>query len=1247
VRTTHRTARKSTLAPFCTLLAAMAALLLVSPASAKKTHLFLETFGSAAKPTFSYANGIAVDPASGDLLVIEAHEGRVRRFKPNGEPDPFPALGTNVIDGKGGGQCATVPTDCDQTPKNSLKFRDSSGNQQIAVDDSGTVTDGNIYVAQPLEEAGDLIAVFAADGHYLGQITAAGVTKFADIQGPTEVHFFPTGLAVDAAGNLYAAGQGKEIFKFDPAANPPVNADHVATFTAAEQPAFPPHLAAGAGSLFATNGRNGVMKIDLASMTLQGIVDSGENHHNAEVAVDPVSGHVYSVNHEPLGDTVTELDASGGVPLASFTASEFAGMAVDGAGRVYRTASDTGQGISVFGPTVTVPDVTTGEATITGDTSATLQGTVNPDGVALEECFFEWGKQKGPPYEHKTPCQETPAEIGVSVKTVHLALAGLEAETLYHYRLAAKNPNATINGADRTLKTPGKPAILAQWATGVGIAEATLAATIVPENSPTTYHLEWGKANAPYEHLTAEKEIGSDTAEHTMTQLLTDLESGTAYHYRFVAANGIGTSEGAEHNFTTFPPVSDPEVDCPNQGLRGGPSAALPDCRAFEMVSPLDKNNGDILPPNNINGFRIPFYQASTDGEGLTYSSYRAFANPQSAPYVNQYLARRGQGGWSSEALSPPSTSATLTGVQIGGLENQWLAFSPDLANAWLFHDAEPPLASGAVEGSLNIYRRDNNTAEYEALSTVESPHHLASDVYYVAFEGASADGAHAVYAANDKLTANAINSTTISQLYEYYDGGLLRLVSVLPNGSPSPFKSTAGASSTNGEGIFGYRRDNLLHAVSEDGSRIFWSTKASNGDEKQLYVRIDGERTVAISESLGSARWLFWLADPAGTKAVFSKENGGGLYEFDVDGEEAHLIAPSVAGVIGASEDASRIYFVSSMVLSGEEENSEGAMAKAAARNIYLYETATESFTYVATLEGTIGIDLDSGVFASEPFARTSRVTPDGLHLAFMSTASLTGYDNSDVASGEADAEVYRYDAQAKQLDCASCNPSGGRPRGVLNSPVRAHKGGGNGWVSSMIPGWQTGLYASRNLSEDGSRLFFESYDALVPHDTNGTLDIYEWEAPEAGACEEESNAYSSANGGCIYLISTGQSPGEAEFVDASPDGKDVFFTTGSGLVPQDYGLIDIYDARAGGGYPPPPNPPAGCEGEACQGAPAPPNDPTPASSAFEGAGNVAKGGKPGRCTKGKVRRKGRCTTKNAKHRHKRAAKHNRRGQR
>jgi hypothetical protein len=170
--------------------------------------------------------------------------------------------------------------------------------------------------------------------------------------------------------------------------------------------------------------------------------------------------------------------------------------------------------------------------------------------------------------------------------------------------------------------------------------------------------------------------------------------------------------------------------------------------------------------------------------------------------------------------------------------------------------------------------------------------------------------------------------------------------------------------------------------------------------------------------------------------------------------------------------------------------------------------------------------------------------------------------------------------------------------------------------------------------LSSSGRRLFFNAYDSLVPGDTNGRKDVYEWERADEGECTAQSSTFSKQNGGCLYMISSGQSPADSELFDATPSGSDVFFSTQSSLLPQDYGLVDVYDARVNGGLPSPPLPAPSCEGEACQGTPTPPDDPTPASSTFRGAGNVREGSKPSkpRCGKGKARRKGRCVKQKAK---------------
>lgn len=1195
--------------------------LTTASANAAKTHLLLETFGSAAQPNFGNLNGMAVDPSTGDLLVIDAQTMTVSRFNPDGTPNNFTALGTNTIDAKGTGKCATVPADCDQTPQNSFTFTPSAGEQQVAVDNSGTATDGNIYVTQGLQAAGNLVDVFASSGEYLGQLTGSGTTKFGTGGG---FPFSPCGVAVDASGNLFVgAGFENKVYKFDPVTNPPLSSDLVATYAGSSQIC---NLVAGAGPsagsvfakvLFLSEGNSqlyDILKLSSSGLGLQSVADRAES---VILAVDPADGHLYVVDKN---STVREFSVSGAsASLISTFASHGSpgGIAVDGtSGRIY-AGGGLGGRVEVFGPLVTIPDVTTGAASITGDTAATLNGTVDPDGIAVDECFFKYGPTTA--YGQVKSCAESAAEIGTNPKAVHADLAGLTPESLYHYRLFAKNPNATIPGTDKTFRTPGKPAIVGLWSSEVGFREATLKVRVNPENSPTTYRFEWG-TGASYGNATAEIALGSDNSDQLVGLALNGLQPGATYHYRVVAGNGIGVSEAPDHTFTTYPPALAPKTDCPNQSFRTGPSAALPDCRAYEMVSPVDKNGGDIKVLVTNLGFPARLEQSSADGGRFAYSSGTAFANAVSAPWTSSYLATRKAGqGWFTDSISPPRQSTSLSERNnVFMWDTQYKAFSADLGEGWLLQDSDTRLDSCAPTGYPNLYRRDTASGSYEALVPFK-PLSVPVEGLGLELQGASADGSHAVFRANAKLTKDALGASSFIdyQIYEHIRGegcGQLRLVSILPNGKPSPPSSSVGT----GGGQLGESRSNTVaRAVSADGSRIFWSRSSVGTIPGPLYVRVDGKETVLVSAETSQ----FWTASADGSKAIYSVEDTGSplnrnLYEFDLAGKSTTLIAEGTKGVVGASEDASRVYFVSDKALEGT--------AEAGKPNLYLRESGTTRFIAVLS-DGDFGIGshVPFGI-TGEPIQRGVRVSTDGAHLAFVSNAKLTAYDNNDAADGRPAIELYLYDAETDKLACVSCNPSGSRPAG------REIKGTNESrQVAAQLPPAENQLFFPRALSDDGNRLFFESFEALLPPDTNGMADVYEWQrAASVKACEEAgAELYVQSAGGCLSLISSGQTPTDSEFADANPDGSDVFIRTASSLLPQDPGQVDLYDARINGGLPQPPSFPAACEGEACQGPLAAPKRPTPASLAFQGAGNVNEGGasKP-RCSKARVRRKGRC---------------------
>jgi hypothetical protein len=766
------------------------------------------------------------------------------------------------------------------------------------------------------------------------------------------------------------------------------------------------------------------------------------------------------------------------------------------------------------------------------------------------------------------------------------------------------------------------PTIVDQFAVNVGERFATVRARIHPHFLPdTTYQVEYGtgkcsEGGCPQTAPASEYELGVEglgAPVFTKAILLQGLLPQSTYHFRFVAESGgggpvHGSGEAeAEGTFITAAGSPPAEADtCANSAFRTGPGAALPDCRAYEMVSPLDKENGDIFTMFNSIGNPAAHYQAATSGDRFTYSSYRAFANSESAPYTSQYLAERSTGGWQSTSISSPRE------VSISGtLDTDYKAFSPDLCNGWLTQNTLPVLAAGAVQGFENIYRRGLDLAGcsaspgYEALTTVAPP--SKPTPYEPELQGVAADGSVVAFRANDKLTANAAAGKGI-QCYE--SRGQIRLVSVLPNGSANPGDCSIGTST-------GGLRQALTHnAVAADGSRIYWTAAASSSGP--LYLRLPAKNQTLLV-SAAAARFLGAAAD--GAKALYLT-TGEDLYQYDAATKTSSLIAHKAKGILGASEDLARVYLISEEALDG---------AGAGVPNLYLYEAEAATFTFVGALSAADARLTTVGKVPTpvnvEPAYHNSRVSADGMHAVFTSNGQPSGIANQDAISGEPDAEVYLYDAAAGALHCLSCKPSGARPSGrkVPTGGLEAY------WVAAQIPPGEHQLYSPRVLAEDGSRAFFESFEPLVARDTNSQQDVYEWEKPGAGSCTAVSPAYREANGGCIYLISAGDDPAGSHLIDVDPSGSDVFFTTGSSLVVQDPGLIDLYDARIQGGFPPPPSPPEACQGEACQSPAAAPDDPTPASSTYSGSGNPSKA-KARQCPRGKVRRSGKARCVKAK---------------
>ncbi|HET7590848.1 MAG TPA: hypothetical protein VFK14_11790 [Solirubrobacterales bacterium] len=366
--------------------------------------------------------------------------------------------------------------------------------------------------------------------------------------------------------------------------------------------------------------------------------------------------------------------------------------------------------------------------------------------------------------------------------------------------------------------------------------------------------------------------------------------------------------------------------------------------------------------------------------------------------------------------------------------------------------------------------------------------------------------------------------------------------------------------------------------AISADGRRVYFSL----GEDGPLYLGGPGASAKPLPETSGGA--AFQAASSDGSVAYYLV--GSTLYRYQAAGASSQSLGSGVSGVLGISAGGSVAYFQ-------------------AAEGLRRWQEGTTT-TILAGDDAALPTDYP-------PASATARLSADGAHLAFLSAAEVPPFDNVDADSGQPDTELYLYGTPpgggAPRLACASCNPTGERPKGSASIPGAEVNG-------------STAAYRPRALAGSGNRVFFDTADRLVIGDSDNRPDVYEWEAEGEGSCAEP--------GGCVGLVSGGRSSG-GRFVDASAEGTDVFFTTEESLVGFDPGAIDVYDYRAGGGFPEP-SPPFACVGDACQPLPSAPEDPSPGTLVPHSGNPAPRYLKPRRHHKHKKR---------AKHRHRRRHHH------
>ncbi len=1170
----------------CTL--ALSASLATSTAQATLTHQFL---GSFAAGTFSDPQAVAVDQASGDVYVYDegAEEGTIYKFNATGEPVDFSALKTNAITHVGA---------------------QGLDEQELAVDS----VNGDIYFAN-----GKGVAIYEADG-----APAETGGHPAELNGEVELAGGPwgepCGVAVDSAGNVYVGLYPGDVNKYTPlvASAPVTNSDYVSSLVGVKEVC---NIAADpAGDVYVDSWSTGPVTKYAASQfgtpSASGVVVDGTG---STLAVDPANNDLYVDE----GSDIAQFNATGSLlgrsPVSGGEGafSDSYGVAVsDLSGDVY-VLDGVAERVDIFGPSVVLAEVTSAPASGLQATSATLNGTVNADGTSVTNCEFEWGSEEGV-YPHTIPCSQATPFSGEDAVAVSAQLSGLQQGATYHYRLAVTNQNGTAHSEDETFFTPFPVNVLEESVSGVTSTSATLSAQLNPGGGRTSYRFEYGTSTAYGSSAPApEGQAGAGTSETTVSHELQGLSPGTTYHFRLAATNPLGTVFGVDKVFTTQP---------------AGGEFGLPDNRQYELVSPPQKDGAEVDGYDRYDGYG-GVVQAAENGGGITYlTSGPAGAGAQGNTSGTQVISTRSiAGGWSSRDITTPHTKPALEQVGHG---EEYKLFSPDLSSGLVRPEGTTPLSPQAAPEKQNIYRWSAEDGSYEPLIT-SLPLKKSEQLQIV---GASPDLSHAAFVSYQALTANALNAHNAREpnLY-YWTQGKLQLVNVLPEGPP-----TNGAVTDGEAGLGGYESRNARHAVSNDGSRVIWTDNASEESEGNADIYI---RETNIGKTVLAGKGEFQIASSDGSRVFFlqreriGEEDESRLFEFDLNSGERTQLTPGnaqVQGVVGASEDGSVLYFVAHAVLKQGATNG--------ANNLYMLRDNGGSWTpaFIATLaSGDVpdwgGRDPDLGEV-------TSQVSPDGSYLAFMSSASPTGYDNHDANSGQPDVEVYLYDSGSGHLACVSCNPTGAQPVGEADYnqedkepiPMDIQGAWEQQWLAGAIRGWteeetHKALYQSRELSDSG-RLFFDSSDALVPHDTNGREDVYEYEPEGTGTCELES--------GCVSLISAGTGSADSIFMDASVNGEDAFFITRDKLVGEDFDdSFDMYDAHVCSASEPcpavaPVAPPPCTTGDSCKPSPSP--QPaifgSPASATFSGAGNLAPPAPSAKVKKHKP-----------KHKHKKSERHKR----
>lgn len=801
----------------------------------------------------------------------------------------------------------------------------------------------------------------------------------------------------------------------------------------------------------------------------------------------------------------------------------------------------------------------------------------------------------------------------------------LEPNKHYEVKMLAHNATGTVETTVQTFDTPLiKPTVNAAAGGSDRKGGYTLQGTVNPNNSPVTAcEFRWGPNSASYAFSApCSPAPGAGPKAVTVEAHLGGLTPGATYHYDLVAANGAGTEESGNQ---TFVATLSPAEACLNEQVRTEDnSLALPECRAYEMVTPPGKE-----------GFDTKFTGFSEDRVSFTSFAGNLAKSGQNIGNENRYVAARNEVGWQTIPDLNGASGTLKDGPSFVVNDASPLAYSSDLLSSlW---DVERL----GVPGGAHLYLRNP-----EGTFTLIGPN---PDASLAPLRLTSADLSHVVVWPNP---AGRFLLGSGEGIYEYVGTGVdqPRLVDIDNSGSPITACTVGLQTGTS---------RSFAKSISSDGRVISFlvigGCGGANPATNEIWARVDGTTSIDVSASECERT----AADPGG---VCNGPLGSGGCAHTTDGQGGE-VGPGCRGAQfqGAAEDGSRVFFTGRRQLvngdtdqtndlyacdipSGHLDPSPGkANSCAGFRQISIAQSgaaevedvlanSTDGSSVLFTAKGVLASNEDALGEAAvagghnlyvwrqdslHPAGRTAfvgrldsedlsagdqapQLTPDGRFVVFTTATQLVPTDTDEVS------DVYRYDVESGALARVSTNIFGV---------------GGNGPFDATIP-------KSGAVSEDGRKVVFTTSEALSPADGNAEPDIYLWTPARVSLIST-----GSVGGGAIRKA--GLEPIRPANIAIDGSGQNIYFETRGALTPADGDdLGDIYAARVGGGVSFARA--ASCSGEACQ-APSSesPSNPSPATAQSPGDGGNAK---PKVCPKGKVTKGSKCVRKKTKrHRAKR----------